>query len=135
MFECESADDNVDTCGTYKQTCFKFVNKFADFDSITIQIQSPCVKILYPLLNFELLQFCNDIKRAGSIVSYYGLDDRGSIPTGAEDFSSSLCVKTGSVAHPAFCPMDTVGSFPGGKVRPGSDADHSPPYSAEVKYE
>jgi hypothetical protein len=25
--------------------------------------------------------------------------------------------------------------FPGGKARPGRDADHSPPSSAEVKYE
>jgi hypothetical protein len=28
-------------------------------------------------------------------------DDRGSIPGGAKDFSSSLCVQTGSGAHPA----------------------------------
>jgi hypothetical protein len=56
-------------------------------------------------------------------------------PTGAEDFSSSLCVQTGSGAHPASYPMGTGGPFPGGKVRPGRDADHSPPSSAEVKYE
>jgi hypothetical protein len=35
-------------------------------------------------------------------------------PTGAEDFSSSLCVRTGSGAHPASCPMGTGCSFPGG---------------------
>jgi hypothetical protein len=52
---------------------------------------------------------------------------------GAEDFSSSLCVQTGSGAQPASYPMDTGGSFPGGKARPGRDADHSPPSSAEVK--
>jgi hypothetical protein len=28
--------------------------------------------------------------------------------------------------------MGTGGSFPGGKARPGRDADHSPPSSAEV---
>jgi hypothetical protein len=33
-------------------------------------------------------------------------------------------------AHPASCPKRT-----GGKARPGRDADHSPPSSAEVKYE
>jgi hypothetical protein len=49
-------------------------------------------------------------------------------PTEAEDFSSSLCVQTGSGSHPATCPMGT-----GGKARPGRDADHSPPSSAEVK--
>jgi hypothetical protein len=56
-------------------------------------------------------------------------------PTGAEDFSSSPCVQTGSGAHPASYPIDTGGPFPGGKARPGRDADHSPPSSAEVKYE
>jgi hypothetical protein len=56
-------------------------------------------------------------------------------PTEAEDFSSSLCVKTGSGAHPVSYPMGTGGPVPGGKARPGRDADHSPPSSAEVKYE
>jgi hypothetical protein len=42
--------------------------------------------------------------------SGYGLDDRAigvRSPAGAEDFSSSLCVQTGSGAHPASCPMGT----------------------------
>jgi hypothetical protein len=56
-------------------------------------------------------------------------------PTEAEDFSSNLCVQTGSGAHPSSCTMGTGGSFPGGKARPGRDADHSPPSSAEVKKE
>jgi hypothetical protein len=55
-------------------------------------------------------------------------------PTGP-DFSSSPCVQTGSGAHPASYPMGTGGSFPGGKARPGRDADLSPPSSAEVKNE
>jgi hypothetical protein len=42
----------------------------------------------------------------------------------------------GSGAHPASCPMSTGGGpFPGGKLRPGREADHSPPSSAEVKNE
>jgi hypothetical protein len=68
-------------------------------------------------------------------VSDYGLDDRAigvRSPAEAEDFSSSLCVQTGSGAHPAPCTMGTGGPFPGGKARPGRDADHSPPSSAEV---
>jgi hypothetical protein len=68
-------------------------------------------------------------------VSDYGLDDRtiGVRSTaGAKDFSSSLCVQTGSEAHPASCTMGIKGPFPGGKARPGLDADHSPPSSAEV---
>jgi hypothetical protein len=39
------------------------------------------------------------------------------------------------MAHPTFYPMGTGGPFPGGKARPGRDADHSPPSSAEVKNE
>jgi hypothetical protein len=56
-------------------------------------------------------------------------------PTEAEDFSCNLCVQTGSGAHPASCTVGTRGSFPGGTARPGRDADHSPPSSAEVKKE
>jgi hypothetical protein len=44
--------------------------------------------------------------------------------------SSSLCVHTSSEAHPASYPMGT-----GGKARPGRDADHSLPSSAEVMNE
>jgi hypothetical protein len=50
-----------------------------------------------------------------------------------KDFYSSLCVQTGSGAHPASCTMGTGGPFPGGKTRQGRDADHSPPPSAEVE--
>jgi hypothetical protein len=64
-----------------------------------------------------------------SIVSGYGLDDRAievrSLAE-AKDFSSSLCVQTGSGAHPASCKMSTGSPFPGAKARPGRDADHSP---------
>jgi hypothetical protein len=70
-----------------------------------------------------------------SIVSDYGLDDRAigfRSPAEAKDFSSILCVQTGSEAHPASCTMGTGGPFPGGKARPGRDADHSPLSSAEV---
>jgi hypothetical protein len=71
-------------------------------------------------------------------VSDYGLDDRVievRSPTGAEDFSSIPCVQIGSGAHPDSCTMGTGDPFPGGKARLGRDAVHSPPSSAEVKYE
>jgi hypothetical protein len=58
--------------------------------------------------------------------------DRVRSPAGAKDFSSSLCVQTGSEAHSASCTMGTEGPFPGGKARLGLDADHSPPSSAKV---
>jgi hypothetical protein len=61
--------------------------------------------------------------RSGSIVSDYGLDDRTigvRFPVGAKDFSCSLCVQTGSGAHPASCPMGTGGPFRGGKSAAGA---------------
>jgi hypothetical protein len=68
-------------------------------------------------------------------VSDYGLDHRAikvRFPAKARDFSSSLCVQTGSGAHPASCTMGTGSPFPGDKARPGRDSGHSPPFSAEV---
>jgi hypothetical protein len=35
-------------------------------------------------------------------------------PTEAEDFPSTLCVQTGSGAHPASCTVGTGGSYPRG---------------------
>jgi hypothetical protein len=58
-----------------------------------------------------------------SIVSGYGLDDRAievRSPAGAKDFSSNLCVQTGSGAHPNSCTMGTGGPFPGGKSAAGA---------------
>jgi hypothetical protein len=68
-------------------------------------------------------------------VSDYGMYDRAigvRSPAVAKDFSSSLCVQTGSGTHPVSCTLGTGGPFPGGKARPGRDADHSPPSSAGV---
>jgi hypothetical protein len=72
------------------------------------------------------------------IVSGYGLDDRSievRLPAETKDFSCNLCVQTGSGVHPASCTKGTLGPFPGSKARPGRDADHSPPSSAEVENE
>ena len=44
----------------------------------------------------------------------------------------SAPVQTGPEAHPASY-TKVPDLFPGGKVRPGRDADPSPPSSAEVK--
>jgi hypothetical protein len=57
-----------------------------------------------------------ELGSSGSIVSGYGLDDRAiGVPSPAvvKDFSSNLCVQTGSGVHPASCTMGTRGSFPG----------------------
>jgi hypothetical protein len=64
---------------------------------------------------------------SGSIVSDYGPDDweiEVRSPAGARDFSCSLCVQT---------PVQRGGGpFPSGKAWPERDADHSPPFNAEV---
>jgi hypothetical protein len=56
-------------------------------------------------------------------------------PADIKDFLFNFRVQTGSEPHPVSCTMGTGGPFPGGKARPGSDADHSPPSSAEVENE
>jgi hypothetical protein len=51
-----------------------------------------------------------------SIVSDYGVDDRGSIPSrGKKDFSSSFRIQTGCRVHPAFYPWLTGSPFQGVK--------------------
>jgi hypothetical protein len=98
------------------------------------------IPISFPLVyEFSVsTKTCLEPGSSVSIVSGYGLDDRAigvRSPGETKDFSSSLCVQTGSGAHPASCTMGTGGLFPGGKARPGRDADHSPPSSAEVENE
>jgi hypothetical protein len=58
--------------------------------------------------------------------------DRGSIPGRSKVFSFNLCVQTGSGDHTASCTMGTGDPFPEAKARPGRDADHTPPSSADV---
>lgn len=43
-----------------------------------------------------------------SKVTSYELDDWGFIPNGGKGFSSSLCIQTGSEAHPTSYPMDNA---------------------------
>jgi hypothetical protein len=90
---------------------------------------------------FIIIAFLNVLSsgksRDGSvgITLGYGLDERGSrvrFPTGAGNSSLHHRVQTSSGAHPASYPMCTRGSFLGVK-RPGREADHSPPSSADVK--
>jgi hypothetical protein len=54
------------------------------------------------------------------------------VPAGAGNFSLRHDIQTGSGAYPASYLMDTRSSFLGIK-RPGREADHSLPSSAEVK--
>jgi hypothetical protein len=84
-------------------------------------------QVSYPYKTTGRIMFCalTFMSRvsSGSIVSDYGLDDRAigvRSPARAKDFSSNLCVQTGSGAHPASCTMDTGGPFPGGKSAAGA---------------
>jgi hypothetical protein len=52
-----------------------------------------------------------------------------------KDFSASLCVQTGSGAHPASCTMGTGGLFPGGKSTAGAWRWPLTPSSAEIENE
>jgi hypothetical protein len=86
----------------------------------------------------DLMEVKKEPGSSVSIVSGYGLDDRAievRSPVGAKDFSCSLCVQTGSGAHPTSCTMGTWGPFPGAKARLGRDADHSHLPIAEVENE
>jgi hypothetical protein len=63
-----------------------------------------------------------------STVSHYELDDRANgfrSPAESKDFSSSLCVQTGSEAHPVSCIMGTGVPLPWQSAA-GRDADHPP---------
>jgi hypothetical protein len=63
------------------------------------------------------------------IVMGYGLDGRGSILGRARYFSLLRSVQTGSGPDPASYSVGTSGSLLG----PRREANHSPPYSAEME--
>jgi hypothetical protein len=82
-----------------------------------------------------VVQNVQETGSAVSIVSDYGPDDLAievRSPAQVRYFFSNLCVQTGSGTLPASCKIGTGNHFPGNKARPGRDADHFPPSSAEV---
>jgi hypothetical protein len=75
---------------------------------------------------------------SGSVVSGYGLDYRAigvRSPAEAKNVSSSLCVQTGSGAHPASCTMGTGGLSAMLKGGWSVTLTIHPPSSAEVENE
>jgi hypothetical protein len=55
-------------------------------------------------------------------------------PAGAKDFSSVQSVQTDPGVYPAYCLCKWAsGALSPGVNRPGVEADHSPPISAEIK--
>jgi hypothetical protein len=79
--------------------------------------------LLHGIIFQFLIEMC-ELSHYSGLVANGGRDDQFLIP----DFSSTLCVQTDFGAHPATC---TVGTWV--KARLGRDADHLPPFSAEVK--
>jgi hypothetical protein len=90
-----------------------------------LQITTTVAQVDAQPLRYSHMSRCS----SGSIVSDYGLDDRAigvRSPAGAKDFSSSLCVQTGSETHPASYPMGTGGPFPGAKHSRGLTLTNHP---------
>jgi hypothetical protein len=116
-------------------TDFPHLHSFLYTHEITIRFTSTNV---FSYQNQPFLSLLFNVGYTLQVVSDYGLDDRrlGLDPWQRQnDFFSNLCIQTDSGAHPASWPMGTGGPFPGAKARPGRDADHSPPSSAEVMNE
>jgi hypothetical protein len=80
--------------------------------------QSNPIHTLKPFTKIQFIIIVTPTTNAGVAQSVQCLiTDRTAgvrFPTEAQDFSSSLCVQTGSGAHPASCTMGTGGSFRGG---------------------
>jgi hypothetical protein len=73
---------------------------------------------LHAIVQSLFFYWCSEPGSSVSMVSGYGLDDRAiEVPSPAEakDFSCSLCVQTGSGAHPSSFTMGTGGPFHGDK--------------------
>jgi hypothetical protein len=75
--------------------------------------------------------------RVAQLVYYLATDWKTGVPSPAEakDFSSSLLCPDRLWGPPILPYSGYRGLFPGGKARPGRDADHSHPSIAEVKNE
>jgi hypothetical protein len=126
-----SENDSVEGCletSAYSTTSRRLLRTPSVTDAILNS--RPCFSSLLPWLPYDLLlisfpllffpSYCFVSRgKSVSIVSDYELDDRGSIPDRGRGFS--LCVQTGSGAHPASYPMGTGVPFPRGKAQPERD--------------
>jgi hypothetical protein len=83
-----------------------------------------CIQLVYVICRiawhskFHVIVNSRRYKNSGldTIFQTGGQGDRGSTPSGGkEGFSSSLCVQTGSGAHPVSCTMGTAVLSPGVK--------------------
>ena len=111
--------------------------------SLSQQIVTVLRNDLYKYLHFVCCSLLVHIFLNTIITEVCGLGSSVSIATELRGGQSGIDsqwgrdfppVHTGPGAHTASCKMGT-GSFPGGKVRLGRAADHSPPSSAVVMEE
>jgi hypothetical protein len=77
-----------------------------------ISVKGWCLRSQNFVLNITIGLCASKVSQDSSvsIMSRYGLDDRAievRSPSEGRDFSSSLCVQTGSGAHPASCTVGT----------------------------
>jgi hypothetical protein len=86
-------------------------------------------RIYLSLFDYGTMTVCHG--SSVSMVADYGLDDRGSVP----DRGRGPLRPDRLWGPPNPLSNGYRGPLPGGKARPGRDADHSPPSSADVKYE
>jgi hypothetical protein len=121
------ATSTSETSVNFYQTIWRYRPEDNHLLSDLYRICSVCLHLEFLCLSkvFCFLHICK-MSRGSSVstVSDYGLDGRGSIPDRGTYKTSNLCVQTGCGAHPASYTMGTGGTFPGGKERPGRDADH-----------
>ena len=87
-------------------------------------------RLLLPPVNTPGTHFCCGSGSSVGKASDYGLDGPGSNP-GGDEFSASADRLWG----PLSLLYNGYSVFPGGKVRPGRAADHSPPSSVAVMEE
>jgi hypothetical protein len=103
-------------------------------DSRTQAVTNNTIKNSVLLIYFKNGNF-NSMSRGSAvgIATAYGLDDRGvGVPSPARAKNIYCSMSSRLVLRPTQPPIQWVPGAPGVK-RPGTEADHSPPTSAEVK--
>jgi hypothetical protein len=107
----------------WKERTRKF-NEFRHSDCVEVTCNGITFPYCYIVANYSFLVLVTRWAGYSDWLLAGRSGDR--IPVKARFFTP---VQTGPVAHPASCTMGT-GPFPGGKERPGRDANPSPPSSA-----
>jgi hypothetical protein len=98
---------------------------------VTTLPRAPCQIDVFLNSCFRIIKGRYSQDSSVGIATGYRLDGRRSILAGVRECSVLHSVQIGFVAHPISYPMST-GAHSSGVTWWGSEADHSPPASAEV---